>query len=283
MGYTTEFAGTITVDPPLNEQEVEFLNKFADTRRMHCAQGPYYVDRGGFADQEHEDGVIDYNRPPEGQPGLWCQWVIGDEGDIEWDGGEKFYCAAEWMEYIIDHFLKPNCIAKNALPFLQANHTCNGTIEAQGEDMDDRWKLIVTDNVVSTISLEKIKSAFICTDKHIATLVIGINLLRYRPLPQETLQEHANLLMRENIRSVNYRYMQRGKFTKVEFEVDPAVVGECFTAADLDQLARCLQYQSCERPDWERSKAYALLNEMRVIALEQMVEHRLPKSEMWDI
>lgn len=30
-------------------------------------------------------------------------------------------------------------------------------------------------------------SAFICSDKHIATLVIGINLLRYRPLPQETL------------------------------------------------------------------------------------------------
>lgn len=126
-------------------------------------------------------------------------------------------------------------------------------------------------------------SAFVCTDKHIATLVIGINLLRYRPLPQETLQEHANLLMRENIRSVNYRYNERTKFAPVKFEVDPAVVAAMYTAADLNQLARCLDYQSCERPDWERSKAYALLNEMRVIALEQMVEHMLGKSEMWAI
>lgn len=91
-------------------------------------------------------------------------------------------------------------------------------------------------------------SAFICSDKHIATLVIGINLLRYRPLPQETLQEHANLLKRENIRSVNYRYGERTKITPVKFEVDPEVVATTFTAADLSQLARCLDYQSCERP-----------------------------------
>ena len=126
-------------------------------------------------------------------------------------------------------------------------------------------------------------NTFICSDKHIATLVIGINLLRYRPLPQETLQEHANLLKRENIRSVNYRYGERTKITPVKFEVDPEVVATTFTAADLSQLARCLDYQSCERPDWETRLAYHMINEMRVIALEKMIERHLPKSEMWDI
>ena len=52
------------------------------------------------------------------------------------------------MQYLIDHFLKPNAIAKDALPFLQANHTLNGEIFAQGEEPDDVWKLVVTDNVV---------------------------------------------------------------------------------------------------------------------------------------
>ena len=126
-------------------------------------------------------------------------------------------------------------------------------------------------------------SAFICSDKHIATLVIGINLLRYRPLPQETLQKHADMLKRENIRSVNYRYNERTKITPVKFEVDPAAVAATYTAADLNELARCLNYQSCERPDWETHLAYHLLNEMRVEALEKMVENQERKSKMWSI
>ena len=38
MGNTTEFSGQINIEPPLNEQEIEFLNKFANTRRMHRKQ-----------------------------------------------------------------------------------------------------------------------------------------------------------------------------------------------------------------------------------------------------
>ena len=89
-----------------------------------------------------------------GQPSLWCQWVPvkDDDGNtvIEWDGGEKFYSSPEWMKYIIDHFLKPGAFAKDQLPFLQANHICNGMIDAQGEDAEDRWRLHVRDNVVTT-------------------------------------------------------------------------------------------------------------------------------------
>jgi hypothetical protein len=51
MGYTTIFDGQISVEPPLNPEEIKYLNKFADTRRMACEQGPYYVDRGGFAER----------------------------------------------------------------------------------------------------------------------------------------------------------------------------------------------------------------------------------------
>lgn len=148
MGYTTNFSGEINVDPPLTQDEIVYLKKFNTTRRMACQQGPYYVDRGGFHGQEHGPDVIDYNEPPDGQPGLWCQWVPTDDGvGIEWDEGENFYDAPEWMKYLIEHFVGEAPLAKAQLPFLNS-HCLNGEIEAQGEDGDDRWKLIVKDNEV---------------------------------------------------------------------------------------------------------------------------------------
>jgi hypothetical protein len=153
MGYTTTFSGRVTVSPPLNAEEITYLTKFNETRRMECAQGPYYVDRGGFMGQDHSDPlIIEYNQPPRGQPGLWCQWCPTEDGTaIEWDGGEKFYDAEIWMQYLIDHFLRPGAFAP--LPFLQKNHTVAGTIDAQGEDPSDRWQLIVEDNKVRVRSL----------------------------------------------------------------------------------------------------------------------------------
>lgn len=155
MGYTTDFRGSIKVEPPLSAAEVAYLNKFSGTRRMNCTQGPYYVDRGGVAGQGEgsfgmgsNPDVIDHNGPPEGQPGLWCQWVATEDGTaIEWDGGEKFYDSAEWMKYIITHFLGSDPIAKKKLPFI-TGHTLDGTIEAQGEEATDRWDLHVKDNKV---------------------------------------------------------------------------------------------------------------------------------------
>lgn len=166
MGYTTDFSGTIKIEPPLNKAEILYLEAFNGSRRVKRTKGPYFVgdtDTGVFRPggkiTQHDD-VIDSNCPPDGQPGLWCHWMPSPEGDeIEWDGGEKFYDSEEWMRYIIDHFLKPDCAARIALPFLQANHICNGEIEAQGEDSSDSWLLIVKDNVVSSERLVKVRES----------------------------------------------------------------------------------------------------------------------------
>jgi hypothetical protein len=156
MGYTTDFEGSVKVEPPLNESELDFLIKFNESRRMECEQGPYFVDRSGSHGQGHE-GVIDYNSPPKGQPGLWCQWVPTSDGTaIQWDGGEKFYSSVEWMRYLIEHFLGSTPIAADQLPFLQG-HVLNGEIEAQGEEPEDRWKLIVRNNVVTKEKLPQNK------------------------------------------------------------------------------------------------------------------------------
>ena len=150
MGYTTDFCGEIELDKPLTKEDKDFLEKFAQSRRMqrnvcenkYGIQGEWFVDGddsqhfGPGADLKNKD-VLDYNSPPKTQPGLWCQWVPNSDGTcIEWDGNEKFYEAQHWMKYLIDGFLKPK------------GYKCNGTIQAQGEDISDRWRLIVKNNKV---------------------------------------------------------------------------------------------------------------------------------------
>lgn len=149
MGYTTDFEGRIEIEPALNAEEIAYLNKFSDSRRMDRENGPYFVDGSGMSGQGGgPDEVYEHNHPHPSQPGLWCQWVPTDDGTaLVWDCGEKFSESAEWMQYIMDHFIGFSPAAKSVLPFLQG-HCCNGTISAQGEDPSDSWLLEVRDNQV---------------------------------------------------------------------------------------------------------------------------------------
>ena len=158
IGYQTEFYGNFKVTPALKPEHIEFLQKFNQTRRMkrdvtklpethfgqllmgaHGEEGAYYVSGGGEYRQADEASIIDYNKAPADQPNLWCQWVAADGGQvIEWDESEKFYDAPNWMAYLIKHFLEP------------WGYTVNGTVEARGDDPNDRWLLHVDDNRVAT-------------------------------------------------------------------------------------------------------------------------------------
>lgn len=153
MGYTTYFSGSVVIEPPLNAHEVDYLVNFMTSRRVKRISGPYTVESQPYRHEPEDPDVIDYNYPPDGQPGLWCNWEPSPDGrKIEWSEAEKFYNAAEWMAYLIDHFLKPGAEAsKTQSPLFEHftfDHVVNGMIEAQGEDPDDRWSLIVEDNEV---------------------------------------------------------------------------------------------------------------------------------------
>ncbi|MFE7485549.1 hypothetical protein [Streptomyces sp. NPDC057552] len=152
MGYTTEFTGHVTVSPPLSPAEIAYLDKFADTRRMARKLGPYFVDGTGPFGQGQDADIVNYNRPPEGQPGLWCNWEPTRDGTaLKWNGVEKFYDADVWMAYLIDHFLQPGGKAQEHPGFedFTFDHVVNGEIKAQGEDPDDTWTLHVTSNAVT--------------------------------------------------------------------------------------------------------------------------------------
>ena len=159
MGYTTDFDGELTIEPPLNEHEVQFLKDFCGSRRQRRTKGPLFAEPGDNFGQGNPYGdVLDGNHPDPDQPGLWAQWVPSDDGTtLGWDGGEKFYHSVEWMTYYIDNLLSSHAalyIQRHvdehpSLQHFTCDHLLNGTIEARGEDSDDRWDLIVTDNVIS--------------------------------------------------------------------------------------------------------------------------------------
>lgn len=158
MGYNTTFEGEFTVSPPMTPEHVRYLDAFAGTRRMKRdpeltatlpdpvreaanlpvgIDGGYYVgNRDGFG-QDHTPNVVNYNDPPAGQPGLWCQWVPAGPTAIEWDGGEKFYEYTAWIEYLIEHFLAP------------WGYTVDGEVFWSGEEEGDLGKIVVEDNVVT--------------------------------------------------------------------------------------------------------------------------------------
>lgn len=175
MGYTTDFMGFFSLDKPLKKKHAKYLKAFNRTRRMKRdasltehrtdklrtkvglnvgVDGEYFVGEGGFAGQRQGQDVIDGNSPPSTQPGLWCQWTVGDEfggllssdeldekgiaQTIVWDEGEKFYEYVRWLQYIIDHFLKP------------WGYTLNGTVRWSGEEVDDVGKIIVENNIINT-------------------------------------------------------------------------------------------------------------------------------------
>lgn len=157
MGYTTDFSGTFNLNKPLTQAHKDYINKFSETRRMKRDsskltadpireavglpvgnEGAYFVGGQGYCGQDRDSSVLDYNNPPIGQPGLWCQWRVSEDGSkICWDGGEKFYRYVEWIEYLINHFLSP------------WGYTLNGEVEYQGEESDDFGKIVIVNNLVS--------------------------------------------------------------------------------------------------------------------------------------
>ncbi|GAA1592782.1 hypothetical protein [Actinoplanes couchii] len=158
MGYNTGFDGKIEIVPPLNPHEVEFLDRFAETRHVVRAEGPYAVYGNDARDQ------LSNEVSPE-HPGFWCQWVPTASGDaLIYNQEEKFYYSETWLAYLIDTFLRPGAAvtAERAEPvpgrFYPAafehftfDHVLNGVIDAEGEEEDDLWRIEVRDNVVHVV------------------------------------------------------------------------------------------------------------------------------------
>jgi hypothetical protein len=79
-------------------------------------------------------------------------------------------------------------------------------------------------------------------------------------------QRVAEILMRENVRSVNYRYSETKRVPKVK------VTDKSYspTPAEVGRYIRELRYQSCERKDFDRSDARKVMDLINELALERL-------------
>jgi hypothetical protein len=160
MGYDTEFVGEFLLDKALMPEHKTYLDRFAYTRRMKRnaeltanrpdpireavglpvgIEGSYFVGANGdFGQEWNAQDILDPNKSPTDQPGLWCKWVPNDEGTaIEWSGAEKFCSYVEWIEYLTKHFLEP------------WGYKLNGFVAWRGEDFDDHGTITIQENKVS--------------------------------------------------------------------------------------------------------------------------------------
>lgn len=162
MGYTTNFTSKFTISPPLDADQTAYLQALCNTRRMARKinvlkkmpdplrlavglplgeEGEYFVGGGGWAGQDHDVSIIDYNDCASTQHGLWCKWTVTDNGKhLQWSGAEKFYAYEDWLKYIAENFLKP------------WGKTLNGDVKWRGEDNTDRGVLIAQNNNITSLS-----------------------------------------------------------------------------------------------------------------------------------
>lgn len=151
MGYTTEFSGSFKTDVPVSDKVFNLINGLASTRRMKRADlppeygidGEFYIEDDDNFGQPHNTKlgrIVNYNMPPDTQPGLWLQWKFDDDKQtIIWDGSEKFYKYVEWIDYLIQKILKPN------------GYNVNGKVHYQGESRSDHGVIEIINNDIIVI------------------------------------------------------------------------------------------------------------------------------------
>lgn len=121
-------------------------------------------------------------------------------------------------------------------------------------------------------------SAFIVSDTHINSLVrfasrFNVRAFHGNPMAmfkvKDNEQATAELLLAENVKSVNYRHRDNEVMT---ITYDPAA--PILTIIQAIKAAQCLRYQSCEHSDYEDSIAFKLI--------EAIIADAIPRLEGYD-
>lgn len=116
MGYTTEFKGVLKFKNELKASELAYMKKFL----------------GGDI-RDHDEWEKN-----EFSERLFCSIdleLTDDFSGIQWNGQEKSYKMKDQVNYIISQMRK-----------ISFDFGLVGKFAAQGEDVEDRWELIINEN-----------------------------------------------------------------------------------------------------------------------------------------
>lgn len=107
-------------------------------------------------------------------------------------------------------------------------------------------------------------SAWIVSKAHIDCLVQAMVVEGIVPLDKATVTGRE--LWRENHRSINYRYNERQRTPAYEFSGIEAPLDDWTVFKQIS----CYGYQTCERPDWEKSRSYRLTEKLAAVILARL-------------
>lgn len=153
MGLHTSYLGHVRIAPALNPDEIEFVRRFNETR--HCGDDDTPLRTVQHpAENEPTGDVGAYNRAANGMPGLWCPWTCCGTGCcLHWDGVEKPYSPQQWLEYLIDTFLRPGALLDGDPEAerlgLTFDHVLDGVLVGERRETAELFALEVERNVVT--------------------------------------------------------------------------------------------------------------------------------------
>lgn len=158
MSHDTEYLGHLTVTPPLNPAEVEWLSGFADWGAISDGD-PYRLPMNPRAELVH---AFAQRNGAMRQPGIvpagvrdWRVWANGV--GISWQRAPNSNDAEATMRFLVDHYLRPDARAKHlgGDDFAQFtfDHRLDGVVAAWRSDTEELYLIRVEDNEIYTETL----------------------------------------------------------------------------------------------------------------------------------
>lgn len=81
----------------------------------------------------------------------------------------------------------------------------------------------------------------------------------YRQLTRDNAETIGQILLDENVRSVNHRYEE----DELHVYSHAAPSDKRWTPLEILSAITCYEYQACETPEWSNSEAYAICSALR--------------------
>lgn len=117
-------------------------------------------------------------------------------------------------------------------------------------------------------------SAYVVNDNTINAILGFADEYDMKAMDVANRGELGQILLAENYRSVNHRYSE-------ELEAETYTYSR-YTVKTFEalQYLSCLEYQSCETPDWERTQAFRLCARLRANMVRRLLEE-LAVPRVW--
>jgi hypothetical protein len=128
-------------------------------------------------------------------------------------------------------------------------------------------------------------SAFVVSKKHVASIVGWYVSQNYNShFDHNDAVEMGNRLLKKNVESVQYRYpdckdniaacpgviAELASGTVPELKLRDLIWKKPISALHCIKAIHCLDYQSCELPDWEKTEEYKFLKKVEGLAVSRL-------------